>query len=357
MTNPANSNSVDLIGDGIENPWNAKTMIDAAKMFGSSCYFRDRKNLAQSVRDTISSDMQIEIVSSDKIVQTYSPVVALENLDNAADIYGFKLPSGARTALIAGNEKFGIAHEIQQISTHFIQIPMPGARLNTLNVAAATGVALYYLCSGFGGKLQVVSHPEKRRPEILFMGTGDHIELGSAIRSAGAFGWNRLFLEDREKIWFGCDRVTRSEGRGAARRGRNSIHLVPVSGESRYAFREVMVLSSSQGIPLTKANLTKGPQQLVVIPDESHVDLTQEDWARLGANVQFVQIDVPSREYVYHYRLFASIAIAEVARQVGQRPGAPVRKPTKQRPVYESSLEILLETRGEEVFLEDLQDY
>ena len=98
---------------------------------------------------------------------------------------------------------------------------MSGVTLNTLNVAAATGVALYYLSAGFGGKLQITSHPEKRRPEILFMAAGDHIELGSAIRSAGAFGWNRLFLEDREKIWFGCDRVTRSEGRGAAKRGRN----------------------------------------------------------------------------------------------------------------------------------------
>jgi tRNA(Leu) C34 or U34 (ribose-2'-O)-methylase TrmL len=351
------SNIVDLIGDGIENPWNAKTMIDAAKMFGSSCYFRDRKNLAQSVHDTINSDMQIQVVSSDQIVQTYSPVVALENLDNAADIYGFKLPAGTRAALIAGNEKFGIAHEVQQISTHFVQIPMPGTTLNTLNVAAATGVALYYLSADFGGKLQITSHPEKRRPEILFMAAGDHIELGSAIRSAGAFGWNRLFLEDREKIWFGCDRVTRSEGRGAARRGRNSIHLVPVNSESRYAFREVMVLSSSQGIPITKANLAKGPQQLVVIPDESQVDFSQEDWERLGANVQFVQIEVPSRDYVYHYRLFASIALAEIARQVGQKPGAPIRKPSKQRPVYESSLAILLEKRGEEVFLEDLQDY
>ncbi len=352
MTNP-----VDLIGDGIENPWNAKTMIDAAKMFGSACYFRDRKSLAQSVRDTVSSDLQIQVISCDQISQTYSPVVALENLDNAADIYGFKLPPGARTALIAGNEKFGIAHEMQQVASHFVQIPMPGATLNTLNVAAATGVALYYLSAGGVGKLQVRSQPEKRRPEVLFMGVGDHIELGSAIRSAGAFGWNRLFLEDREKIWFGCNRVTRSEGRGAARRGRNSIHLVPSSNNGRYAFREVIVLSPNQGIPITRADLAKGSQQLVVIPDASQIDFSKEDWERLGANVQFVHIDVPSSDYVYHYRLFASIALAEIARQVGQKPGAPIRKPGKQRPVYESSLDILLEKRGEEVFLEDLQDY
>ena len=52
------SNTVDLIGDGIENPWNAKTMIDAAQMFGSTCSFRDRKNLVESVRETISNDFE-----------------------------------------------------------------------------------------------------------------------------------------------------------------------------------------------------------------------------------------------------------------------------------------------------------
>ena len=123
------SNIVDLIGDGIENPWNAKTMFDAAKMFGSSCYFRDRKNLVQSVHDIISSDMQIQVVSSEQIVQTYSPVVALENLDNAADIYGFKLPAGTRAALIAGNENSALLTRCSKFPHTLYKFLCPASRL------------------------------------------------------------------------------------------------------------------------------------------------------------------------------------------------------------------------------------
>ncbi len=350
-------NHVDLIGDGIENPWNAKAMIDIAQAFGSSCLFRDRKNLAQSFTDIANGEVQIELISLDQVSQRYSPVVALENLDNAVDIYGFKLPPGVRAAVIAGNEKFGIAHDIQQSANHVLQIPMPGSTLNTLNVAAASGVALYYLSTGSGARSQTRNHPEKRRPEILFMGPRDHIELGSSIRSAGAFGWNRLFLDDREGIWFGCNRVIRSEGRGAARRGRNSIRLVPTGYDSKYEFREVMVVSSGSGIPLQRANLAIGSQQLIVIADESKVDVSREDWGRFGSNVQFVKIEVPSSDYVYRYRLFASIALAEIARQVGQKSVARIEMPAKKGPVYESSLTVLLEAKGEEVFLADLFDY
>jgi hypothetical protein len=105
------------------------------------------------------------------------------------------------------------------------------------------------------------------------------------------------------------------------------------------------------------ANLAQGPQQLIVIADQSRSNFSRNDWARLGANVQFVQIKVPSTEYVYHYRLFASIALAESARQIGQKTTARIAVRDRQGPVYDRSLEVLWEQTGEEVFLEDLQDY
>src|SRR5262249_22082324 len=143
----------------------------------------------------------------------------------------------------------------------------------------------------------------------------------------------------------------------AARRGRNSIRLVPVDKKSRYAFREVMVISSAQGIPLHKANFAQGPQQLVVVADESRVDFSKENWERLGANVQFVRIEPATSDYVYHYRIFASIALAEALRQVGQKPGVRVPRAARQGPVYESSLAVLMEEKGEEIFLEDLRQF
>jgi len=44
--------------------------------------------------------------------------------------------------------------------------------------------------------------PRIRRPELLLLGAGDHFELGSTIRSAAAFGWERAFIEDRHSFLF-----------------------------------------------------------------------------------------------------------------------------------------------------------
>ncbi|MGH3489441.1 MAG: hypothetical protein ACRDP8_16245 [Actinopolymorphaceae bacterium] len=71
------------------------------------------------------------------------------------------------------------------------------------------------------------SQPRKRRPELFIVGGADHVELGSAIRSAGAFGWERAILDDRAGAWFGSPRAVRTEGRAAARSYRNPIKLMP----------------------------------------------------------------------------------------------------------------------------------
>ncbi len=352
------ANTIELIGDGIENPWNAKTMIDIAKTFGSACYFRDRKGLFDSYLELPDFELSsIQLIACEQVMERFSPVLALENVEAAADIYGFKVAAGMRAALIVGNERYGISHDMHQTSTHVLQIPMPGRTLNTLNVATAAGVALYYLCTGNGGRIQVRSEPQKRRPEIYLIGGTDHIELGSTIRSASAFGWERAFVEDRHAVWFGCDRVKRSEGRAAARRGRNSIRLAPADRNNKYAFKEAVVISNSVGTPFSKASLAMGPQKAIILPDESSVDVHREDWSRFGSKVQFVRIDVPASDFVYRYRLFASIALAEIARQVGHRPSSPIVRPSRQSPVYESTLAWDMKDKGEEVFLDDLADY
>ena len=342
-------NKVDVIGDDIENPFNAKAMVSIAGMFGSVCSFRDHKPVDEENPDR-------KIISTAAAQQAYASLIALDNLDSAVELYGFKLKGDLTAALVAGNERRGISHEMQKAATDIVQIPMFDTRLNTINVASATGVALYYLCSGFGGKLQNRTHPESRRPDMLFIGGTDHIELGSAIRSAGAFGWNRLLIEDRENIWFGSDRVTRSEARGAARRGRNAIRLVPVTSDQSYAYREVVVVSSKTGDCIARANLADGAKQLIVIPDESQVDVAATDWNRFGAKVRFVQVKTPLTVFNYHFRFFASVALAESARQIGRRPaGRTIR--SARGPVYDSALSLLADERGEEIYLEDLHNY
>src|SRR5207249_2924827 len=150
-------------------------------------------------------------------------------------------------------------------------------------------------------------------------------------RSAGAFGWERVLLEDRMGVWFGAGRSVKAEGRAAARRHRNPIHLIPTTTDSHYAFAEVCIITSRPTTGSTlihRANLAGGPKQLLVIADESGVDsggvadaggAGGGEWHRLGRDVRFLHLDLPREEFVYHYRLIASIALAEVARQVGRK--------------------------------------
>lgn len=349
------SKSIDLIADGIENPRNARALIDVARMFGSVCRFRDRKGLYESLKlETLPSDYEVNYIQVQNVVDRYSPIISLENLENAIDIFGYNFRSGLPGALIVGNERYGVSHEMHNTANYVLHIPMTSFSVNTLNVATTAGVALYYLMHGPTARMHVRAQPEKRRPEILLVGGNDPMELGSVLRSAAAFGWERAFLEDRGAVWFGRDHLNRSEEKNSARRGRNTLKLYPVSHENRYAFKKVTVVSRHEGVSLPKSRLAEGPQQLVIIPDESAVDVVSENWHRAGANVQFVKIEVPSVDYKYHYRVFASIALAEISRQVGHSATERYARKVKQGPVYDKFLSFVQHGAYEEIDLEDL---
>jgi len=348
---------ITLVGDGIENPWNARTLIDAAAMFGGACLFRDRARLASAWMQTMREQPAPTMISRDDLVQGYAPIILCDNMDGATDIYGFGPVTGPQPAVVVGNERRGLAHDLRPIAHQSVQIPMVSRQINCLNVAAAAAVALYYLSRG-SGKVGQSLHPHKKRPELLLAGPADHLELGSAIRSAAAFGWDHILIEDRRCVWFGVDRVTRSEGRAAARRGRNAIRVIPAHQDDHYAFDNVCVLTARHsGLPLHRARLDLGPRQLIVIPDESALSLDAEAWARLGRKITVVSLELPSRTFVYHYRLIATIVLAEIARQVGRplQPGVGRRK--QRRPSYESVIEQVERAEGELIYLDDLELY
>lgn len=337
------SRKITLVGDCIENSFNVEAMVHAAEMFGMDCMFRN------------PLDEESASISCQEVQKNYAPVLALDNWKNAHVLYGYELPTNVSAAVIAGNERRGISREMTEVASHAISIPMISRQLNCINVAAAGAVALYYLSHGFKGKMQIRSEPQKKRPEIILVGGTNHAELGSAIRSTAAFGWNRAFIEDRRNVWFGCDRVTKSQGRAAARRGRNQIRLIPCKSEHQYLFREAVVITRKDlGVSLPKADLCRGAQQAIVIADESEIDIESEDWKRVAEMVSFAQIETKNRDFAYHFRHFSSIALAEVSRQVGQKA---LWKPTKQVPLYESSLKLLSEQAGEEVSFDDLSEY
>lgn len=346
--------AVTLVGDGIENPANALTMLHAVGMFGAACRFRDTKGLAGS-NEFAGFAGAFPSISGNEVAAAHSRRIAFDNLPGAADVYGFQ--AGSDFAVLVGNERRGLSHEFTTLATDRVQVPMHSRRINCLNVAAASAVALYYLCGTRVGPMGVRRDPWSRRPELLLLGAGDHFELGSTIRSAAAFGWERTFVEDRERVWFGCDRAVRSEGRAAARRSRNEILLIPCPSAATYRYPRVTVVTHRPvGVPLHRANLAGGPRQLVVIPDESRVELSKEDWSRCGEQIEFTHLQLPTAEFTYHYRLIATVALAEISRQVGRQPA--VKMPAVPKPpIYDRAFGQLADAAGEVVSFKDLVAY
>jgi len=347
--------AVTLVGDSIENPANALVMKHAAAMFGADCRFRDTKGLVQPEIDSAAIGETFPTIEVDQIPGLHPRVVAFDNLPGAAEVYGYQ--AGNDFALLVGNERRGLSYDCVKLATDKLQVPMLSRRINCLNVAAASAVALYYLCGTRVGPMAVRGEPGNRRPEVLLLGPGNHVELGSAIRSTAAFGWGRVFIEDRKQVWFGCDRAIRSEGRAAARRGRNEITCIPCPAGASHAFARVTIITTQRtDTPVHRMNLARGPSQVIVIPDESCVDVSVEAWARLGKEVEFAHLQIPVSEFAYHYRLAATIALAEVSRQVGRRPTAKVAREARP-PIYDHKLASLAAAVGQIVRLEELVNY
>jgi hypothetical protein len=324
-------------------------------MFGAACRFRDTKGLAQSPEAATLFTPALPTIEADSISKLHQRIVAFDNLPGAADIYGYQ--AGPDFAVMVGNERRGLSHECARLATDKVHVPMLSRRVNCLNVAAASAVALYYLCGTRVGPMAVRGEPGRRRPEVLLLGAGDHVELGSAIRSSAAFGWGRVFIEDRERVWFDCDRTVRSEGRAAARRGKNEILCIPCPAGATHGFARVAIVTTQRiGAPLHRMNLGRGSSQLIVIPDEKFVVLSSEKWSRLGNEVEFAHLHLPVTEFQYHYRLIATIALAEISRQVGRRPTATI-PPTLRPPIYDQRLAVLAESVGEIISLEQLLAY
>lgn len=66
--------------------------------------------------------------------------IALEQAESSVDYKTFKPKE--KTALIIGEERFGIAQDILNQCDQIIEIPMRGSK-ESLNVAVATGIALF----------------------------------------------------------------------------------------------------------------------------------------------------------------------------------------------------------------------
>lgn len=272
-----------LVADRVENPANRERIAEAAALLGGQ--------LSESV---------------------HGRLIAVENTPTASSVYG-RRPARAAITLAVGNERRGLSRGLLAAAAETVVIPTLSRTVSTLNVAAAAAVAGWYVSRGSGRQAQA-RHPERRRPVVLIWGV-DHVEVGSSLRSAAAFGYREVFLEDRGAGWFEGEHHRRREARAAARRHKNPLRVRRAPTGLATRFDEVLVLSpSGPGVPIGGARLTRGRSQLIVIgaPPDTAESLAAEAASTLTLGFQPPTAKEPA------LRLTASIALAEIARQVGQ---------------------------------------
>jgi len=156
-------------------------MKHAATMFGAACRFRDTKGLVEPDPGIVPVGETFTTIEVDQISTLHPRIVAFDNLPGAAEVYGYQ--AGLDFAVLVGNERRGLSYECVKAATDKVQVPMFSRRINCLNVAAASAVALYYLCGTRVGSMAVRGEPGNRRPEVLLLSPGTHVEVGSTIRS------------------------------------------------------------------------------------------------------------------------------------------------------------------------------
>lgn len=71
-------------------------------------------------------------------------LITLEQAKNAENIFSYQFPKNKKIVLIVGNEIKGVNKKILSLADKIVEIPMRG-RKESLNVAVATGIALYKL--------------------------------------------------------------------------------------------------------------------------------------------------------------------------------------------------------------------
>jgi hypothetical protein len=301
---------ITLIGEEIAGDWNAAALADIANVFGGQYLGYDAADADPAEGPTT------------EILARYDCLLAAENLPGAQSAYTFRPPAAESLALLVGNEAKGLRRRTLKQAHSVVEIPLASGQINCLNVAAAAAVLLTYLTlpNPLRSKRSTPAFVRRNRPELLLVGGGDAMELGSTIRSACAFGWDRVLLDDRGSAWYECDRRIKSEGRGAARRGRNPIRVIPQRQADLPEYRRTIVFSVAPGSPAPHETSLTGGDVLIALPDESTVDARALAWP---GSVTYVSLPRVTRER-YHYHQMTAIAMAEVSRQLGERTGGSI---------------------------------
>jgi tRNA G18 (ribose-2'-O)-methylase SpoU len=159
---------------------------------------------------------------------------------------------------------------------------MFGRGMSSVNVAVAAAIILYVLQQDLGRKRFRTSALSYRDVDILVLGPSDPSELGSLFRSVWALGWQRVFLADRNDVWFTKDRQTVLAGRGAARGEVNRLVVSPWEERNLQNYDRVVVCGGARsGKALSRFTLPDHGRILLVYGDDDLPWDTRESVERI----------------------------------------------------------------------------
>jgi tRNA G18 (ribose-2'-O)-methylase SpoU len=200
----------------------------------------------------------------DKLLEQFDHVLACEATERSKSVYDLAAPRG-HLGIIVGNERHGVPGNILKRAEQVVSIPMLGRGLSSVNVAVAGAIVLYAIERDMGRKRFRTSNLSHGDVDVLVLGPSDPSELGSLLRSAWAFGWQRVFLADRGASWFSKDRPTVLAGRAAARCEVNRIAVSPDSQLNMHEYDHIVVCDiTPSGTPLSRYTLPDHGKMLLV---------------------------------------------------------------------------------------------
>jgi hypothetical protein len=306
---------IDLIADGVSDPRNVPALLALAELLHCRCLFRDRHDLRSQLTGTPYAERLIEAPPLEQFPENYDLVLAIEKHESARSIYEYRPPRGRRLAMVVGNERKGLDRKVSRLADVMLEIPMRRRPGISLNVAGAAAAALYQVVHASEPKRAKRTHGS-RRPELLFWEPHDAADLGSSLRTAYALGWDAAWVMDRQHVWFGADRATLAQGRGAARRHKTSIRVRPFDpAQPAQTFDLALVIApGGAGVPLWRLHLPERESCVVVFADAA---LGEETLANLARQWQPISVgEESSGPAAAPLRILSAMTLTEVARVV-----------------------------------------
>lgn len=306
--------TIDLIADSVADPRNVPALLALAELLGVRCLFRDRHDLRNQLADDPILARFVEAPPLDEFGEHYDLLLAVENHERARSIYEYRPPQGKRLAMAVGNERKGLDRKVSRAADVMLEIPMRPQPNFSLNVAGAAAAALYQLQSSTQPKRHRRTHG-RERPDLLFWQPRDAADLGSSLRAAYALGWDAASVVDTHRVWFGADRATLAQGRGAARRHKNAIRVRPLDPVAPAQTYDVGIVVGCAGVgtPVWQMKLPERVSSVLVFAD---APLDLESLRALAREWQIVSVGNGGIPTDAPLRILSAITLAEVGRVV-----------------------------------------